>query len=195
MRKFGPIAGSAFWYAIDYIAFLIARSLFRAVSIDSERFQDYIDQEQTIKESAMTDRSKLVAALRPFLEGVKDAARRSDIEEALDLLADLDIEIVPAETANKGVPKIRKTSRQGVPSVIANRGRIKSLKEADILMSVEDFFGFIGLAYEGGGRHAIKRRPAGAVLSQLEPTDPALVHLRTARREASQTVGGRRRLF
>ncbi|MEI5680699.1 hypothetical protein AAAK29_20575 [Mesorhizobium sp. CCNWLW179-1] len=143
----------------------------------------------------MTDRSKLAAALRPFIDHMEDLTKRSDLEEALDLLADLDVEIVAAETANKGVPRIRKTSRQGVPSVIANRGRIKSLKEADILMSVEDFFGFIGLAYEGGERHAAKRRPAGAVLTQLEPTHPALARMRTAPREASQSVGGRRRLF
>ena len=143
----------------------------------------------------MTDRSKLAAALRPFIDDIEDTSKRSDLEEALDLLADLDVEIVPAETANKGVPKIRKTSRQGVPSVIANRGRIKSLKEADILMSVEDFVGFMGRAYEGGERHAATRRPAGAVLAQLEPTHPGLAKMRTASRDASQTEGGRRRLF
>lgn len=143
----------------------------------------------------MTDRSKFAATVRPFMVQLEDDDKRSDMEEALDLLADMDIEIVPAEFANKGVPTIRKSSRAGIPSVIANRGQIKSLKEADILMSMEHFVGLMGQVYEGGERHAATRRPAGAVLAQLEPTHPELARMRIAPRKHSETVGGRRQLF
>jgi hypothetical protein len=147
------------------------------------------------KEQSMADRSNLADTLRPFIEGMEDPAKRSDMEEAIDLMRDLDIEIVPAEFANKGVPKMRKATREGISFVIADRGRVKSLKEAEIVMTIDRFVGLMGRIYESGERHAATRRPAGAVLAQLEPTHPDLASMRVSLREHEETKGGRRRLF
>lgn len=143
----------------------------------------------------MADRSNLADTLRPFIEGMEDSEKRSDMEDAIDLMHDLDIEIVPAEFANKGVPKMRKATREGVLFVIADRGRVKSLKEAEIVMTIDRFVGLMGRIYEGGERHAATRRPAGAVLAQLEPTHSDLASMRVSSRKHEETKGGRRRLF
>lgn len=142
----------------------------------------------------MSDEKNFADTIRPFMQETGDGEEAADINEALEYLRDINVSIVAAEVANKGVPGIRRSSRAGIPSVIANRGTIKSLKDTDILMSVDQFVGLLGRAFEGGERHASSRKPAGAILAQLIPTHVDLGSLTTVSREHAETKGGRREL-
>ncbi|MGX5721452.1 hypothetical protein [Shinella zoogloeoides] len=142
----------------------------------------------------MADRQKFGVTVSPFIELI-DQPERDDILEALSLFSDLDVDVVSAEQANKGVPTLRKASREGVPSLIANRGKLQSLKDTDIVMSLDQLVKLIGTVYEGAEKQAASRRAADALLSQLEPTDPALARTRIARRSFEEAVGGRRPLI
>jgi hypothetical protein len=141
----------------------------------------------------MADRQKFGVTVIPFVELI-DQPKRDDLLEALSLIGDLDVDVVSAEQANKGVPTLRKASRKGVPSLIANRGKLQSLKDTDIVMSLDQLIKLIGTVYESAEKQAASRRGADALLSQLEPTDPSLARMRIKRRSFEETVGGRRRL-
>ncbi len=136
----------------------------------------------------------LADTVRPFIGEISDKDQREDAAEALEFLCEIDIALVAAEKANKGVPKLRKASRAGLASVIANRGKIKSLNDADIMMSMAQLVEIVGCVYDGAGKKMAKRRPAGAVLAQLEPTHPSILNMRITPRTHEETHGGRRRL-
>lgn len=142
----------------------------------------------------MSDETNFADTIRPFMRKANESDASDDSNDALEYLSDLNVSIVPAEVANKGVPGIRRSSRAGIPSMIANRGTIKSLKETDILMSVDQLVGLLGRAFEGGERRASSRKPAGSILAQLVPTHVDLKSLTTASRARAEIIGGRREL-
>lgn len=142
----------------------------------------------------MADKLKFGEAVGPFVDMIEDIEMRGDIKDALALMREFDIELVPAEKANKGVPTLRKASRNGIASVIVNRGTIRSLKDADIMMSVDQLVKLMGAVYDLAGRQVANRRAADALLEQLDPTHLSLAKMRIGRRHSEQTVGGRRRL-
>ena len=142
----------------------------------------------------MADHPNLAETLLPFIEDMEASDKRADMEDAIDFVRDVDVRVVAAEYANKGVSRIRKATREGLLHVIADRGHIRSLKEAEVVMTADQLLGLLGRAYEGGERHGATRRPADAVLGQLEPTDPGLASLRISRRAADESQGGRRGL-
>ncbi|RWJ43123.1 hypothetical protein [Mesorhizobium sp.] len=141
----------------------------------------------------MTDRQKFSDTVTPLVKLIEKPAR-DDLLEAIALIGEIDIDVVSAEQANKGVPTLRRASRQGVPSLIVNRGKIRSLKEADIMMSLDQLMKLIGTVYESAEKQVASRRAADALLSQLEPTDPSLLKMRIARRRSEEAIGGRRHL-
>ncbi len=143
----------------------------------------------------MAEHVNLADTLRPFIQDMEESEKRPHMEDLVNLMDDFSIVIIPAEFANKGVPTIRKATREGSSFVIANRGKLKSLKEAEIIMTVDLLIGLMGRVYDGVERQAT-RRPADAILQQLEPTShPDLVNMSISKRKHEETTGGRRRLY
>lgn len=141
----------------------------------------------------MTDRQKFSDTVTPLVKLIEKPAR-DDLLEAIALIGEIDIDVVSAEQANKGVPMLRRASREGVPSLIVNRGKIRSLKETDIMMSLDQLMKLIGTVYESAEKQVASRRAADALLSQLEPTGPSVLKMRIDRRRTEEAIGGRRHL-
>jgi len=137
----------------------------------------------------------LADTVRPFINKIRDQNRRKDAERALEFLIDVNIDLIPAEQANKGLPRMRKALASGRISVIANRGKINSLDEAHVMMSMAQLVEIVGNVFDGAEKNIAKRRPADAILAQLQPTHPSVLDMRIGLRDHEEIVGGRRQLF
>ena len=140
--------------------------------------------------------SEFAKTLNRFVAHMQDGPRKRELQEALEVLPPIDVEIVPEERANKNMRSLRQRALEsGQAYVIARAGRLENLPHAAFVLSSDTILSVIGSVHDETERRTARRKPASALLAQLNPLDAGVVNMRLGSRTHEETRGGRGRIF